>query len=151
MTSKDIVITAHRNMGKADALSLREKAVAGEVTDTEIIDSEQAVPAWSSDKDYSNTAVGTPVSHDGQIYGLIQPHNAAHYPGTTPATLPALWRVKHTTNPAKAKPWVQPTSTSDMYLAGECMVWTDGTVKRAKRDTNFSPEEYANDWEDVAV
>ena len=138
-------------MGKADARALRDKAIAGEVTDTEIIDSEQAVPGWSGDKDYSNTAVGTPVSHDGQIYGLIQPHNASHYPGATPATLPALWRVKHTTNPAKAKPWVQPTSTSDMYLTGECMMWTDGTVKRAKRDTNFSPAEYADDWEDVVV
>ena len=69
MTSKDIVITAHRNMGKADALSLRDKAVASEVTDTEIIDSEQAVPAWSGDKDYTTAKVGTPVSHDGQIYG----------------------------------------------------------------------------------
>ena len=139
----------HYNMGRTDAETLREKAVSGEVTDTEIIASEQAVPEWSEKKDYTDAAVGTPVSHDGQIYGLIQPHNAAHYPNTTPATLPALWRVKHTTDPSKAKPWVAPTSTSDMYLAGECMVWTDGVVKRAKRDTVYSPAEYADDWEVV--
>lgn len=149
MTSKEIVINAHFNMGKADATTLRDKAVAGELTDTEIIDSEQSVPDWSENKDYTNTKVGSPVAHDGQIYGLIQPHNAAHYPGTTPATLPALWRVKHTTNPAKAKPWVQPTSTSDMYLTGECMIWTDGITKRALRDTTYSPDEYALDWEDA--
>lgn len=151
MTSKEIVINTHRNMGRADALALREKAVAGSLTDTQIIDSEEAVPAWSEKRDYTNAAAGTPVTHDGQVYGLLQPHNAAHYPSTTPATLPALWRVKHTTNPAKAKPWVQPTSTSDMYLVGECMIWTDGAVMRATRDTTYSPDEYAADWETVTV
>lgn len=149
MTSKDIVLNTHRNMGRADALTLREKAVAGNITDTQIIDQEEAVPAWSNERDYTNASIGTPVAHDGQIYGLIQPHNASYYPNTTPATLHALWRVKHTTNPKKAKPYVKPTSTSDMYLVGECMIWTDGTVKRAKRDTSYSPDEYAADWETV--
>jgi hypothetical protein len=92
--------------------------------------------------------VGTPVTHDGQVYGLLQPHNAAHYPDTTPAMLAALWRVKHTTNPDKAKPWVKPTSTSDMYRAGECILW-GGAILKAKRDTAYSPEEYAGDWETV--
>lgn len=151
MNNREIVLAVHYNMGRSDAQTLRNKAAAGEVTDTEIINSEQAIPAWSAEKDYSNAAVGTPVSHDGQIYGLIQPHNAAHYPDTTPATLPALWRVKHTTNPAKARPWAKPTSTSDMYLTGECMLWTDGTIKRALRDTVYSPEEYAADWETVEI
>lgn len=151
MTNKEIVLNAHRNMGYTDASSLREKAVAGSVTDTEIIDREQAVPAWSAEKDYSNVSIGAPVSHNGQVYGLLQPHNASYYPNTTPATLPALWRVKHTTNPSKAKPWVKPTSTSDMYLKGECMIWTDGTVKMANRDTSYSPDEYAPDWSDVTV
>lgn len=149
MTSKEIVLNTHRNMGEADAKKLREKAVAKEITDTEIIDNEYAVPAWDNGKDYSNAPVGTPVADAGQIYGLIQPHNAAHYPGTNPSMLTALWRVKHTTDPAKAKPWVQPTSTSDMYLKGECVLWTDGTVKRAVRDTSYSPDQYAADWEDA--
>lgn len=147
MTNKDIVINAHRNMGRADALALREKA--NELTDTEIIAREQAIPLWSVEKDYTVTAVGAPVSHEGQIYGLIQPHNASYYPNDTPASLPALWRVKHTTDPTKAKPYIKPTSTSDMYLVGECMLWTDGTVQRAVRDTIYSPEEYAPDWEEV--
>ena len=134
-------------MGRADALSLREKAEAGSITNTQIIDQEEAVPNWSNDRDYSKASIGTPVAHEGQIYGLIQPHNASHYPDTNPALLPALWRVKHTTNPFKAKPWVKPMSTSDMYLKGECMVWTDGTVRRAKRDTPYSPDEYSADWE----
>lgn len=147
MTNKDFVINTMRDAGRADALTLRADAVEGRVTDTEIIDREEAVPAWRNDCDYSGAAVGTPVAYDGQVYGLLQPHNASYYPGVTPPEMPAMWRVKHTTNPDKAKPWVKPTSTSDMYLAGECMVWTDGKTYRAVRDTNFSPAEYAGDWE----
>lgn len=149
MNNKEIVLTAHFNMGKTDAQTLRTRAAAGDVTDTEIIDRETAVPDWDEKKDYTEAPVGTPVAHDGQIYGLIQPHNAAHYPDTTPATLPALWRVKHTKNPKKAKPYVKPTSTSDMYLTDECMIWRDGNTCRALRDTVYDPDEYPADWEIV--
>ena len=149
MTTKDFVITTMRDAGRADALTLRADAVEGRVTDTEIIDRETAVPDWDNKRDYTNAAVGTPVAHEGQVYGLLQPHNASHYPDTNPSMLASLWRVKHTTNPDKAKPWVKPTSTSDMYLVGECMIWTDGKTYRAVRDTNFSPAEYAGDWETV--
>lgn len=149
MTNKNLVLTTLRDAGRTDALTLRAEAVEGRVTDTEIIDREEAVPNWSNSRDYTGAAIGTPVTYEGQVYGLLQPHNAANYPDTNPAMLAALWRVKHTTNPAKAKPWVKPTSTSDMYLVGECMVWTDGTVMRALRDTIYSPDEYAGDWEDI--
>ena len=36
-----------------------------------------------------------------------------------------------------------------MYKAGEYMIWTDGTVKKCVQDTNFSPEEYPQAWEDA--
>ena len=142
----DIILGHMKEKGRADALALRSRAVAGEVTDTEIIAAEQAVPDWDNGKDYTDAPIGMPVAHAGQVYGLLQPHNAAHYPNTSPAALAALWRVKHTTDPTKAKPFVKPTSTSDMYLAGECMLWTDGAVYRALRDTIYSPDEYADDW-----
>ena len=29
------------------------------------------------------------------------------------------------------------------------MIWTDGTVKKCIQDTNFSPEEYSQAWEDA--
>ena len=148
MNNKDLVINALRGAGRADALTLRADAVEGRATDTDIIDREEAVPAWRNDRDYTTAPIGTPVAYGGQVYGLLQPHNAAYYPDTTPAMLAALWRVKHTTNPDKAKPWVKPTSTSDMYRAGECALWEGQTV-RAKRDTPYSPSEYAGDWEVV--
>lgn len=49
-----------------------------------------------------------------------------------------------------ARPWVKPENgTTDIYHSGEYMVFTDGHTYKAKRDTNFSPEEYPADWEKV--
>lgn len=49
-----------------------------------------------------------------------------------------------------ARPWVKPENgTTDIYHSGEYMVFTDGYTYKAKRDTNFSPEEYPADWEKV--
>lgn len=45
--------------------------------------------------------------------------------------------------------WEQPTGAHDMYKAGEYMIWTDGTVKKCVQDTNFSPEDYPQAWEDA--
>lgn len=61
----------------------------------------------------------------------------------------ALWKPWHSRKKEYALPWEAPTAAYDMYKAGECMIWTDGTIKKCLRDTNFSPEEYPADWEDA--
>lgn len=147
MTNKEFVLTMIKEQGKANALDLRNRAA--DMTGTAVIAEETKIPTYDNTKDYTGWAVGAPCIHDGQVYGLLQPYNAAHYPDTTPANTPALWRVLHTTDPAKAKPYIKPTSTSNMYLKGECMLYTDGVVYRSLRDTVYSPEEYAADWEAV--
>ena len=116
---------------------------------TTIIEDEEIIPVWKNTADYSSAPIGAPVKYGEQVYALVQPHNAGYYPGSTPAGLPALWRVLHTKDPAKAKPWVKPGGTSDMYLAGECMLWEDGKIYIAKRDTAYSPAEYPEGWEIV--
>ncbi|MBE7039156.1 MAG: hypothetical protein E7398_00325 [Ruminococcaceae bacterium] len=147
MTNKEFVLAMIKEQGKANALDLRNRAA--DMTGTAIIAEESKIPLYDNTKDYTGWAVGSPCLHDGQVYGLLQPHNAAHYPDPTPSNTPALWRVLHTTDPAKAKPYIKPTNTSDMYLKGECMIYTDGLVYRSLRDTVYSPEEYASDWEAV--
>lgn len=62
----------------------------------------------------------------------------------------ALWAAWHSRKKEYALPWEKPeTGTSGIYHVGEYMIWTDGTVKKCLRDTNFSPEEYTADWEDA--
>lgn len=147
MTNKDFVLSLMKEQGRAHALDLRSRAK--DMTGTAIIAEESKIPNYDNNKDYTGWAVGSPCLYDGQVYGLLQPYNAANYPETNPAILPALWRVLHTTDATKAKPWVKPSNTSEMYLKGECMLYTDGVVYRSLRDTIYSPEEYAADWEAV--
>ena len=60
-----------------------------------------------------------------------------------------LWKPWHSRKAEYALPWEQPTGAHDMYKLGEYMIWTDGTVKKCVQNTNFSPDEYAQAWEDA--
>ena len=60
-----------------------------------------------------------------------------------------LWKPWHSRKAEYALPWEQPTGAHGMYKAGEYMIWTDGTVKKCIQDTNFSPDEYPQAWEDA--
>ena len=60
-----------------------------------------------------------------------------------------LWKPWHSRKKEYALPWDPPTGSHDMYKTGEYMIWTDGTVKKCIQDTNFSPEEYPQAWEDA--
>lgn len=134
-----------KEKGAYDALDLRTKASSGELTDTEIIDKEEAIPNFDREKDYTNSPIGTPIQDDGQVFGLLQPHNAASYEGT-PMTLRNLWALKHTKNPAKAKPYVAPLGTSGLYMKDECCVVDDIVYVSEVNNNNYSPTEYAQNW-----
>lgn len=129
--TKDEAIVKMKEKGMDDAAALRAKA--NTMTDTEIIAAEIAVPDFDAKKDYSACPVGTPVADEGQVWKLIQPYNAAIADGR-PSTLRALWGLCHTTDPAKAKPWVDAYGTSGMYMKDECYKAADGTVYRCKQD-----------------
>lgn len=60
-----------------------------------------------------------------------------------------LWKPWHSRKPKYALPWEPPTGSHDMYKSGEYMIWMDGTVKKCVQDTNFSPDEYPQAWEDA--
>lgn len=119
------------SLGRADALRLRQEAA--NLTGTEIIDREHSVPAFVPTRDYSAYPSGAPVTDEGQVWLLIQPHNAANYQGR-PSSLRALWGLAHTTDLARAKPWVTPLGTSGVYMAGECYKDVQGKAWRAKQD-----------------
>jgi hypothetical protein len=149
MMNKTESLTKMREKGAYDALELQIAANEGKVTETEIIDKEISVPAFDPTKDYSGWKANSPVADEGQVWLLLQPHNASHYDGR-PATLRALWGLAHTKNPDKAKPWVDPYGTSGMYMKDECVLWTDGKVYKALKDnTVHTPEAYPAGWEEV--
>ena len=134
--------------GRRQALDLQKRS--GSMTGTEIIAKETNVPAFDPTKDYSSWPVGAPVADSGQIWTLLQPYNAAHYSGR-PADLRALWGLAHTTDPAKAKPFVAPYGTSGLYMAGECCT-EGGAVFRSKQNNNpYAPSAYPQWWEEVFV
>lgn len=113
----NIYLEAMREKGTADALELRARSP--ELDGTAIIEEESKIPAFDPEKDYTSWQRGNPVADEGQVWTLLQPHNAASYEGR-PATLRALWGLCHTKNPDKAKPWVAPLGTSGMYMKDEC-------------------------------
>ena len=127
-----------RSLGKADALKLREEAK--NMTGTQVIEEEHAVPAFDPKKN-------SPVADEGQVWLLIQPHDAANYEGR-PSTLRALWGIAHTKDYKRAKLWVNAFGTSGMYMKDEVYKETDGTVYRAKNDnTVHNAMEYPTGWD----
>lgn len=102
--------------------------------------------------DVRNTRDG--VHGDGaeweQTWEVHQAHDTAANPDIKPGEKAwhTFWRPLHGQTPETARPWVQPQyGTTDIYHAGEYMIWEDGMVWHCLRDTNFSPEEQPDAWE----
>ena len=93
MGAKTIVLDVLRDLGAKEAAELRTGAA--DMTGTELIDMERAIPAWNKNTDYTSWPKGAPVSDEDQVWTLIQPHRAADYEGR-PSTLRALWGLAHT-------------------------------------------------------
>lgn len=145
--SKALVLELLHDLGRREATALRE--TASTLNGTEIIAQERAVPPWDAQQDYTSWPKGAPVTDEGQVWTLITPHRAADYQGR-PATLRALWGLAHTTDPAKAKPWVDPQGTSGMYMKGECYLAKNGTVYRCQQDNCvYDAEALPSAWEVV--
>lgn len=148
MTIKEKMIAEAFARGKADALDLRARAY--DMDGTAIIAEERKVPVFDPTKDYSEWPVFSPVREGEQVFKLLQPYNAANYDGT-PSTLPALWSICHTKDPAQAKPYLAPNGTSGLYAEGECCVKDGHTWKSKQNDNSWPPNEVGTEsfWEDL--
>ena len=136
-----------RIFSKQNAQHLKEQGES--MSGTEIIDQELFVPDW---KPANYQTVGAPVRYEGQVYKVLQAHDSTSNPDWTPDTQPALWSVCHTTDPAKAKPWLEPQGTSGMYYKGECYRADDGIVYRQIYDGgNVYDAATPDRWETVEV
>ena len=137
-----------RIFAKQNAQHLKEQGES--MSGTEIIDQELFVPEW---KPANYQTVGAPVKFDGQVYKVLQVHDSTSNPDWTPDTQPALWSVCHTTDPAKAKPWLEPQGTSGMYYKGEYYRADDGIVYRQIYDGGnvYDAAATPDRWETVEV
>lgn len=139
---------AMRIFAKENAQHLKEQGES--MSGTEIIDQELFVPDW---KPANYQTVGAPVRYEGQVYKVLQAHDSTSNPDWTPDTQPALWSICHTTDPAKAKPWLEPQGTSGMYYKDECYRADDGTVYRQIYDGGnvYDAAAMPDRWEAVEV
>lgn len=139
---------AIRILAKESALHLKEQGKG--MSGTEIIGQELFVPEW---KPANYQTVGAPVKFAGQVYKVLQAHDSSQTPDWTPAATPALWSICHTTDPAKAKPWLEPQGTSGMYQLGECYRADDGIVYRQIYDGGnvYDAAATPDRWETVEV
>ena len=95
--------------------------------------------------------VGDIRNSGGQTWECFQAHDCAVYPDIKPGGTAwfTFWRPLHGKSPETARPFVPVQGAHDMYRAGEYIVWTDGSIKRATQDTAYSPEDYPQAWENA--
>lgn len=94
--------------------------------------------------------VGDLRNVDNQTWECWTAHDNAIYPGINPdnpQTWANFWRPLHGKTAETARPWTKPwAGTTDMYHAGEYMIYTDGNTYECVSDTVYSPDEYAQAW-----
>lgn len=89
--------------------------------------------------------------HEGQLWRCCQAHDSTADHNWFPGNVAALWTAYHTTDPANAKPFIQPTGAHDAYMKNEVCIWTDGAVYRSIMEgaNAYSPDAYPQGWEKV--
>lgn len=132
----------------SSAIFVSRCTLAGEAVDTDDkrIRASGLYPEWREGKH----GEGDIYNADGQTWECYQEYDNATYPDIRPGN--AAWytfnRPLHGTSRETARPFVPVQGAHDMYRTGEYMVWKDGKIYRCKQDTNFSPEDYAQAWEE---
>lgn len=85
-----LALDAMREKGAADAAGLAAGVVAGEVSDTELLERKSMIPTWRA-RDFTGVPIGTPYKWADMVYKLVQPHDATGNENWTPDAVPALW------------------------------------------------------------
>lgn len=136
-------------------MTFTKEAATGDLTGAEIVACEDLLPAWTKagPKGDGSHELNEACTHEGQSWRCCQAHNTNNNPDIEPGNSPAQWAPYHTTDPTKAKAFIQPTGAHDAYQNGECCLWTDGKVYRSIMDgaNAYSPEAYPQGWEEVTA
>lgn len=149
MTTKEFVLDTMMEAGRMRAEAFRSRTINDALDGTTVIANESIIPQWRQGP-YAQDTVGAPVRCGGQVYKVWQAHDSTQQPDWTPELAVSLFDIFHTTDPSRAKPWMQASGTRGMYMTGEVCLWTDGLTYRSTMDNNiWSPEAYAGGWEAI--
>ena len=126
-------------------MDMEALAQSGELKGDWAVACEGLFPVWGP----GAFSLGQVRRWEGQLWRCCQAHDSTGQAGWEPGNVPALWTPFHTTVPAFAKPFIQPTGAHDAYLKGEVCIWTDGKVYRSIISTAnaYSPADYPAGWE----
>ncbi len=147
--TEQFILEKMRAQGRADALTLQENSST--MTGTELNAQTDVIPTFAETVKVMNM-LERPIgfvckSSAGRVVALLQPYDSNTYP-QEPEELPAQWRFKWSTDPAKALPFIK-LATSP-YNIGDCCTW-EGSIYRSTIDNNvFSPAEYPQGWEGLS-
>lgn len=142
----ELLNTAMRSQGRADALDLQSRA--GGMNGTELNAEDGKIPSFAAACAVMNM-LERPVgfvcrSGAGRVVKLLQAYDSTVYT-QEPEDLPAQWGFQWSTDPAKALPFIS-LSTSP-YMTGDCCT-EGGLVYRSLQDSNvWAPSAYPPAWE----
>lgn len=148
MTDKDFVLQTMQRAGLSQAKAIQDKAT--DMTGTELYAAEDYIPDFQAAKDQKNmlerTAGFVCRSTAGRVVRLIQPYDSNTYP-QEPEELPAQWGFAWSTDPAKALPFIELTTSP--YNTGDCCTH-NGRVWRSGQDNNtWAPGTINIKWDDL--
>ena len=112
--SNELYITAMRNQGLADAADLQQRSAT--MDGTALYAEEEKIPDFTAAKAVKNMLERKAGQSDGfvckssagRVCRLIQNYNSDTYPQEPDsAELAAQWRIVYSTDPKKAKPFLQ--------------------------------------------
>lgn len=146
----DFILNAMRTAGAADASAIAAKSVSGEADDTVLIAAEEQIPTWRQ-RDYTGVPIGTPYKYGDQVYKLWQAHDATNQPDWTPDKAVSLWDICHTTDPAKAKPYVTPQGTRGMYQIGDVCTEGGKLYRSTMKNNVWEPSAYPQGWKEIDI
>jgi len=129
-------------IGRVIGKQAQTLAKQNETTANDVIDLAPLLKPWKNG--VYNT--GDVVTHNGAPWRCITGHDSTGQANWEPGVAPSLFAPYHATDAEHALPWIAPTGAHDLYRAGEYMVYTDGKTYCCARDTNFSPNDYAQAW-----
>ncbi len=153
MTSRERVLQREYDRGRLAALEVQQRAST--MTGTELNAADDRIPRFAEAVKHENMLNRKAGQEDGfvcrssagRVVQLIQNYDSDVFTGE-PEELPAQYRFVWSTDPAKARPFLE--SSTSYYNKGDCCLDAAGNPRRSNIDVNtFDPDVSPQFWDAV--